>query len=92
MLDDSRSKSQLVNQTIEENRFWLGKDLYEHCKKFQRTLGRICFSFDTNDFQELENEIRILANLREDVLQTLARLHAGKRTNNANTRLKDADS
>jgi hypothetical protein len=56
---------------MQENRFWFGKELYEHCIGFHAALHGICTSFWSNDFEKLEPQLLRLDQERQDVLMTL---------------------
>jgi hypothetical protein len=71
LLADSRKQSDVVKISMQENRFWLGKGLYEHCQKFHGILHRICVAFGQSDFGALPKEIQALDRARDDVLTTL---------------------
>jgi hypothetical protein len=71
LLAESRNQSDLVKISMQENRFWLGKGLYEHCQKFHGILHRICVAFGKSDFETLPKEIQALERARDDVLTTL---------------------
>jgi hypothetical protein len=49
----------------------MGKELYEHCRKFQSILHNICASFGTMDFKSLAKQAQDLKDARQDVLTTL---------------------
>jgi len=61
----------VVDAALQANRFWLGKDLYEHCRGFQLILHRICRAIGGIDLATLKEEIPKLEKAREDVLTTL---------------------
>jgi hypothetical protein len=61
----------VVEAALQANRFWLGKDLYEHCRGFQVILHRICKAIGGIDLATLKQEIPELEKAREDVLTTL---------------------
>ena len=71
IIKESVKQSDIVNTAIQTNRFWLGKDLYEHCRTFQMTLSNICVAFGKMDFKRLEQEIPRLEEIRQDVLTTV---------------------
>jgi hypothetical protein len=73
-LDESKAKALVVNEKIQQNRFWLGKELYEHCRRFQRRLGNVCVAFDHNDYEQLRENILSLDDERDDVLMTLKKI------------------
>jgi len=71
LIRESEKQGAVVNHTLQANRFWLGKDLYKHCRDFQKTLHDICVSFGAMDFQNLVVLAEELNQRREDVLTTL---------------------
>jgi hypothetical protein len=71
IIEESVKQSHIVNTAIQTNRFWLGKDLYEHCRTFQMTLSNICVAFGKMNFERLEQEIPRLEEVRQDVLTTI---------------------
>jgi superfamily I DNA/RNA helicase len=74
LIQKSEEQSDVVAKTLLENRFWLGKELYEHCRDYQKTLHKICVSFGNMDFKDLAVLACELNQRREDVLTTLARV------------------
>ena len=74
LIAESTEQSAKVSLAMQENRFWLGRELYEHCRKFQAALHNICVSFGSMDFTKLVPQAEVLKAAREDVLTTLARL------------------
>jgi hypothetical protein len=73
-VDESGKKAAEVNSQIQKNRFWLGKDLYEHCRQFQRRLGNVCTAFDRSNYDELQADILALDKERDDVLLVLQKI------------------
>jgi|SRR5687767_10969609 len=73
-MEESRKRSEIVNSQIQKNRFWLGKSLYEHCRDFQRKLGKVCGAFDSGNYNNLPNDIRELEKGRDDVLLVLKKI------------------
>lgn len=67
----SIEQGEVVEDAMQANRFWLGKDLYEHCRGFQIILHRICKAIGGSDLTTLKLEIPKLEKAREDVLTTL---------------------
>jgi hypothetical protein len=60
-----------AKDTMQENRFWFGQELYEHCKHFHAALHQVCVSFEKRDFQALPNQLRLLERKRANVLVVL---------------------
>lgn len=56
---------------MQQNRFWFGQELYEHCKHFHAALHQVCVSFEKRDFQALPDQLRLLERKRENVLVVL---------------------
>jgi hypothetical protein len=56
---------------MQENRFWFGQELYEHCKHFHAALHQVGLSFEKRDFQALPQQLRFLERKRENVLVVL---------------------
>ncbi|MFY9619654.1 MAG: hypothetical protein WAQ99_07560 [Pyrinomonadaceae bacterium] len=71
LIKQSEEQATVVSKTLQANRFWLGKDLYTHCREFQKTLHNICVSFGKMDFSNLKDLAEELNHRREDVLTTL---------------------
>lgn len=71
LIKQSEEQATVVSKTLQANRFWLGKDLYTHCRHFQKTLHNICVSFGKMDFRNLKDLAEELNHRREDVLTTL---------------------
>lgn len=67
----SIAQGKVVENAIQGNRFWLGQDLYEHCRRFQMTLNTICTSISASDLATLKTAIPELEERREDVLSVL---------------------
>lgn len=74
LIAESLRQSAAVNRALQANRFWLGKELYEHCRRFQGALANICVSFGTMDFKKLADQAKELDFVREDVLTTIKEL------------------
>ncbi|HEU4837177.1 MAG TPA: hypothetical protein VFS90_22290 [Pyrinomonadaceae bacterium] len=70
-IEKSMQQSVVVSEALQANRFWMGKELYEHCRIFQSILSNICRSFGTMDFKSLARQAIKLKDIREDVLTTL---------------------
>lgn len=68
IIEKSMAQADVVNMTIQANRFWLGMEVYEHCRQFQTILGNICVAFGLMDFKRLEQEVPKLEEARQDVL------------------------
>ena len=71
LLEKSVKHSGNARVIMQENRFWFGKDLYEHCKRFHATLHGICVSFGDGNFKKLSTQLVELNTVRQDVLSTL---------------------
>jgi len=56
---------------MQENRFWFGKALYNHCKQFHASLHQVCIAFENRDFQELPSQLKLLDKKRQNVLTVL---------------------
>jgi len=74
LIEESVQQSAVVGVALQANRFWMGDELYKHCRRFQRTLYHICVSFGAMDFRKLAEQAKELTDCREDVLTTLKRL------------------
>jgi hypothetical protein len=70
-IDASIAQGKVVDNALQGNPFWLGKDLYEHCRGFQTVLNTICVSIGSLDLATLKREIPKLEKRREDVLSVL---------------------
>ncbi|MDQ3022214.1 MAG: hypothetical protein M3R36_16825 [Bacteroidota bacterium] len=70
-IDESIKQGKVVNASIQENRFWLGKELYDHCEDFRTILNNICVSFDSKEFGELAKQAKDLEKFRQDVVSIL---------------------
>jgi hypothetical protein len=55
-IEKSIQPSLVVSDSLQANRFWMGKELYDHCRKFQAILSNICRSFGTMDFKKLAEQ------------------------------------
>jgi hypothetical protein len=73
-IEKSIQQSAVVSEALQANRFWMGKELYDHCRKFQTILSNICRSFGTMDFKSLAEQAVKLKDAREGVLTTLKRI------------------
>lgn len=71
LIDKSIEQSKTVNAALQDNRFWIGKELFEHCEKFRSILHEICVAFDAKKFEELATQAQQLDGYRQDVLTTL---------------------
>jgi hypothetical protein len=74
LIDESMKQAEVVNAAVQDNRFWLGKELYNHCEQFRIILHNICVAFDAKEFGELAARADELDAYREDVLTTLRRI------------------
>lgn len=70
-IENSMKQAEVVGKVLQAKRFWMGKELYEHCRKFQSILHKICASFGTMDFKSLAQQAQHLQDARQDVLTTL---------------------
>lgn len=71
LIDQSIAQSRAVNAALQDNRFWIGKELFEHCEKFRSILHDICVAFDAKKFEGLATQAEELNSYRQDVLTTL---------------------
>lgn len=71
LLEKSSEESKKAQIAMQENRFWFGKDLYEHCLGFHAALHGVCTAFFDDDFDKLKLQLLELDNQRQDVLMTL---------------------
>ena len=70
-LKKSTDESKRARIVMQENRFWFGKGLYEHCLKFHAALHGVCTAFADHDFDKLNSQLVDLDDCRRDVLTTL---------------------
>jgi hypothetical protein len=70
-LEKSDEESKKARLIMQENRFWFGKDLYEHCLRFHAALHGVCTAFGDQDFDKLKSQLLKLDEQRQDVLMTL---------------------
>jgi hypothetical protein len=68
--------SNQAKAAMQENRFWFGKELYDHCKQFHAALHQVCVSFSTKEFERLPLQLRALNDRRDDILTALQKVRS----------------
>jgi len=71
LVEESMRCANEAKAAMQENRFWFGKELYDHCKQFHASLHQVCVSFSSKDFERLPLQLRELNDRREDILTAL---------------------
>src|SRR6266404_4548695 len=70
-LVESSTRANLAKAVMQENRFWFGKELYDHCSHFHAALHQVCVSFEKKDFERLPTQLKVLDGMRQNVLTVL---------------------
>jgi len=70
-LIESVARSNNAKAVMQENRFWFGKELYDHCRHFHAALHQVCISFEKKDFADLPKRLKVLEARRQNVLIVL---------------------
>jgi len=71
LIENSLECSHKAKEIMQENRFWFGKELYDHCAHFHAALHQVCNSFEKRDFQALPDHLKLLEKKRQNVLIVL---------------------
>jgi hypothetical protein len=71
LVQKSLACANAAKDIMQQNRFWFGQELYEHCKHFHAALHQVCVSFEKRDFQALPDQLRLLERKRANVLVVL---------------------
>ena len=75
-VEESINCSKEAKAAMQENRFWFGQQLYDHCKQFHAALHQVCVSFSNKHFELLPDQLRTLDDRRQDVLTVLQTMHS----------------
>jgi hypothetical protein len=70
-LVESAKRANVAKAVMQENRFWFGKELYDHCSDFHAALHKVCVSFEKKDFAALPEQLKVLKKRRQNVLTVL---------------------
>lgn len=76
LLDESIARANEAKEVMQENRFWFGKELYDHCCRFHAALHQVCVSFGNKNFEGLPKQLKDLDGRRQNVLTVLQTIHS----------------
>jgi len=76
LVEESINCSKEAKAAMQENRFWFGQELYDHCKQFHAALHQVCVSFSTKHFELLPDQLRALEKRRQNILTVLQTMHS----------------
>jgi hypothetical protein len=78
LVQESLRCANVAKSAMQENRFWFGKELYDHCKEFHAALHQVCVSFSSKEFERLPPQLKELNDRREDILTALEKVRSLK--------------